>query len=235
LPWPEESLRVLAAMCKVADEFESPAKRALMRTLMVKTASHLSLYGQPRMTAHQRIRERRWDALTQGQVARILIPQTHPKQMTHRCAVQLYGLAFTNGLENTFQRDDVLDILAGCTGDVLMLDPPWPATEGYGRNYRGIDELLEGRELTLSESRFSEPNGWHHLREVFAAAEAFPLVVLALGGELSKVSAEELMGLAADCGREVTIDSFEYGLLQSRRTTKSDGKREHLLLASRPE
>jgi hypothetical protein len=231
LPWPESSLRMLAGICQHAESYHNRAKRALLRAWAIKCASHLSLYGQPRMTAHQRIRDQHWDALTPAQVARILVPQTHPREIAQRCAVQMYDAAFFSGWRHDFCRSDVLELLAGRSGDVLLLDPPWPGTEAYGRNYHGVDELLENRELPGVESRFSASDGWRHLDEVFAAAEGFGLVVLMLGGECERVNGEQLAAMGREHGRKVEILELPYRCLRSRRTAKSDRKREWVLWA----
>jgi adenine-specific DNA methylase len=85
------------------------------------------------MTAHQRIREKNWDALTDGQIARMLVPQTRPKEMALRVAKSMYGIAFQNGQRNTFERADALDLCSRAQADVAYLDPPYPDTEGYSR------------------------------------------------------------------------------------------------------
>jgi hypothetical protein len=232
LPWPENSRRMLAGICRAADSV-GPAKRDLLRALMVKVASHISIYGQPRMTAHQRIREKNWDALTDGQVERVLGPQTRPKAMGQRVAKSLYGTAFANGYANEFHRADVIDVLMaardGREVDVVYLDPPYPDTEGYGRNYVGIDSILENRELPVVESRFSEPQGWRHLSAVLEACAGVPLVVVSLGAENKHVRVEELEELVRKAGRRVEVTTLEYALLRSRATTKSARKREWLL------
>lgn len=233
LPWPENSRRLLAALCRAADRQEDPAKRALLRAFMVKVASHIAIYGQPRMTAHQRIREEKWDSLTPGQIARMVEPQTRPKEMARRVANKMYGAVAANGYVNEYRRGDVLGLVGSTTPDVLYLDPPWPAAEGYGRNYHAIDELLEGREIGFDESRFSQPLGWKHLRDVIQAAAHVPLVVLSLGGLSEHVSADELVELMRAEGRVVKVESFEYGLLRSRRTEKSDRKKEFVVIAAR--
>lgn len=503
LPWPEGSLRVLAGICRAAADTAHEEKAWLLRALMVKLASHISIYGQPRMTAHQRIRERNWDALTDGQIARMLVPQTRPRAMGVRVAKSMYGVVFSNGQENEFHRTDALDIVksvqergivpdvvycnppeapiwmadlsfkplgdvivgdevigwaiddvrAGlrgltpetsarprqwlttsrvlavgrrnapvvkvtlasgrvlrCTSDHLWLrhphpsngrvlgrrrsragdfvppavgetlcrvidptpvaplelrqlagwlggmfdgegwasyraqpviaqslaanpdicaeieracerlgievayrsrrggngsfsilggrqgyvdfvntcrpvkwrliaervlnanwrvpdeivaveddgddevismttstgnyiawgyaskncDPPYPDTEGYSRNYVGIDSILEGRELPIDESRFSRPQGWQHLRGVLDACGEVPLVVVSLGGENAHVSVEELQQLVREAGREPRATTLEYTLLRSRATSKSARKHEWIIAGTRP-
>jgi hypothetical protein len=230
LPWPEDSRKLLAAICKCADTYEDPAKRALLRMLMVKFASHVSIYGQPRMTAHQRIREKNWDALTPGQIARMLAPQTRPKEMAQRSAKAIYGVPFANGYVNEYHRGDVLATIEQAGGgDVLYLDPPYPDTEGYGRNYVGIDSILEGKEVSAKEGRFTDKQGWKELGPVLQAAKDIPLVVLSLGAESKHVGVDELTALMQEHGREVESQTLKYSLLQSRGTDKSDRKREFIL------
>lgn len=234
LPWPEDSRRLLASIAKAAESYES-VKRDLMRAWMVKFATSISIYGQPRMTAHQRIRDKNWDAMTPGQVERILGPQTRPRKMAQRAAQAINGAVFSNGQRNEAFRLDVLDFLAACTHDaqVVYLDPPYPDTEGYGRNYVGIDAILENRELEPDEGRFAAAGGWRFLSEALEACADVPLVVLSLGAEAKHVPSNDLEALMADAGRDVTIDALEYGLLRSRATAKSARKTEWLVTGTK--
>jgi hypothetical protein len=151
--------------------------------------------------------------------------------MARRVAKAMYGTAFSNGRQNVFVRGDGVDLLKLVEGaDVVYLDPPYPDTEGYSRNYVGIDSILEGRELVIEESRFSAPGGWRHLAEVLEAAADVPLVVMSLGAENVHVSVEELEQLMRDAGREVETNTIAYSLLRSRATDKSARKREWLLV-----
>lgn len=233
LPWPEDPRRLLAAICKAAETFESPAKRDLLRAWMVKFATAISIYGQPRMTAHQRIRDRNWDAMTPGQVDRILEPQTKPRKVAQQAARQINEGVFSNGHRNEMHRMDVLDFLGETKGDVLYLDPPYPDTEGYGRNYVGIDAILENRELDIDEGRFAASDGWKFLAELFEAAGDFPVVVLSLGAEVQHVQAEQLEDMMRAVGRETKTNVLDYGLLKSRATAKSDAKREYLIVGTK--
>lgn len=234
LPWPENSRQLLAGICRAASVQADPSKAALLRSLMVKLASHLSIYGQPRMTAHQRIRDQNWDALTEGQIARMLPNATKPKEMARRSAKAMYGVVFSNGQKNTFTRGDCLALLADTPADVAYLDPPYPDTEGYSRNYVGIDSILEGRELVVDESRFSQPAGWKHLADVLEASAHIPVLVLSLGAENVHVSSAELEELMLAAGRNVRTATIAYTLLRSRATAKSARKKEFLLVGTRP-
>jgi D12 class N6 adenine-specific DNA methyltransferase len=230
LPWPQNSLDALASICRAAERVDDRFKRALLRAFMVKVASHISIYGQPRMTAHQRIREKNWDALTDGQIARMLVPQTRPKEQAKRVARSLYGVAFSNGQENEYWRADCLTVIEAAKGaDVVYLDPPYPGTEGYSRNYVGIDAMLEGHELVIEESRFTQSHGWRYLKDVLDRCADVPLVVMSLGAENVHVGREQLEELMRDAGREVTAKTISYSLLRSRATDKSSRKQEWLL------
>lgn len=232
LPFPEEPRRLLAAICRAADGYES-AKRDVLRAWMVKFATSISIYGQPRMTVHQRIRDENWDALSPGMVDRILMPQTLPRKMALRAAAQMAHGIFANGHRNVMYRSDALDVLSHNHADIVYLDPPYPDTEGYGRNYVGIDAILENRELDIDEGRFASADGWKHLAPLLEACADVPLVILSLGAEIKNVSADALEALCRDAGREVTTRELDYGLLRSRATEKSNRKREWLIVAAK--
>jgi hypothetical protein len=230
LPWPNDSRDLLRSIAKFAASREAPMRQHMLRAWLVKFAARISIYGQPRMTVHQRIRDRNWDAMTPAMVDRILMAQTKPRPIAQQTARELNSGVFSNGKRNEMHRMDALEFLRGVTGDVVYIDPPYPDTEGYGRNYAGIDGILEDREVDADEGRFATPDGWMNLREVVEACEAAPLVVISLGAEVKHVDADDLAALLQSSGREVQVQSIEYGLLQSRATEKSSRKREHMLL-----
>jgi hypothetical protein len=233
LPWPDDSRFLLAAIAKGAESFEQPMKRHIARAWLVKFATAISIYGQPRMTVHERIRNKNWDALSPGMVDRILEPQTQPRRMATAAARQINEAVFSNGERNFMCRHDALDFLQANLGDVVYLDPPYPDTEGYGRNYVGIDAILENRELDIDEGRFAAADGWRYLDDIIAAADRAPLVVLSLGAEVKHVGLDDLKGIFENNGRYVEATELDYGLLRSRATAKSDGKREYLIVGAK--
>ncbi len=72
---------------------------------------------------------------------------------------------------------DAVDFLASAEGDIAYFDPPYPGTTSYEKEYRALDILLEGRELT--PSRFSSQV--EALTELFGAAEQIPVWLISFG------------------------------------------------------
>jgi hypothetical protein len=143
LPFQADARRLLVAMTAEAERYESPAKRALMRTLVVKSTVRIAMWGQLKSEGNRRIAERRYDRLTAGQATWLKTATRPRRQILNEHRLLERGI-FANGEENRMARGDVLDFLAGAEGDVAYLDPPYPGTVTYEDEYLGIDELLAG-------------------------------------------------------------------------------------------
>ena len=84
---------------------------------------------------------------------------------------------------------DAVDFLNRTEGDIVYLDPPYPGTTAYEKEYRALDVLLEGRELP--PSRFSSHT--EALRGLFQAASHIPVWLVSLGN--AALELEELLDL----------------------------------------
>ena len=116
-------------------------------------------------------------------------------------------------------RSDALSLIASMDADVLYLDPPYPGTTGYEREYGVLDDLLGD-----TPAAAAAPD----LDELLAAAAHIPLALISFGGptltlpELSACVSRHrpvLQALAvphvhlASIARRNQNDSFEYIVL----------------------
>jgi D12 class N6 adenine-specific DNA methyltransferase len=229
LPFQHDARELLVAMTAEAERYASPAKRALMRTLVVKAAVRIAMWGQLKSEGNRRIAERRYDRLTAGQATWVKTATRPRKQVLNELRLLDRGV-FANGHRNTMSRGDVIDFLERTDGDVAYLDPPYPGTVAYEDEYVGIDELLLGREVTPDRSRFSARDGWRFLGDVFDAAERVPCWVLSLGNE--EVTAEEVAELMRQRGREVEGRQVRYAHLLSQASDEKLARNEELILVA---
>ena len=117
-------------------------------------------------------------------------------------------------------KSDALSLIASSDADVLYLDPPYPDTTGYEREYGVLDDLLGD----TPDAEAAAPD----LDELLAAAAHIPLALISFGGptltlpELSACVSRHrpvLQALAvphvhlASIARRNQNDSFEYIVL----------------------
>ena len=232
LPWPDKARALLAQCAKVAESYEDPTKKYLMRALLIKVATRIAMWGEVDSSGGLRIREERWDEIPASQSGRNLEPFVQPKRELVNCARAMRNGVFGNGQVNTMSCEDVLAFIARTEGDVAYLDPPYPGTKTYERTYWTLDSIMENRELRQTTSRFSKTDGWKFLGDVFDAAEHIPVWVLSLGNE--SVDEEPLIELMKARRRKVEAEVLEYAHLQSKATAaKTEGNKEFIITAAK--
>jgi hypothetical protein len=232
LPWPDGARELLAQIAKAAGEFQSPAKAALMRALMLKTATRLSMWGQVRSLGVSHARQGEWDAMTRTQIDRVPALTRPRKMMLLALAAMEQGI-FPNGHENAMFNLDVLALFDALpeAPDVLYLDPPYPETETYERNYWALDGILQNEAPPTGPSRFSRAGGWRHMGDIFDSAGEIPAWVTSVGGK--GVEVEELAELMRERGRQVQTHAIRYGHITSKENDETKAtSHEYILVAT---
>lgn len=236
LPWPDGARELLAQIAKAANSYEDEAKRSLMRALMLKTATRLSMWGQVRSLGVSHARQGEWDAMTKTQIDRVPA-LTRPRAMMLKALKVMEQGVFANGQQNVMLGYDALEVFAAIrasdlpSADVLYLDPPYPETETYERNYWALDGILANAAPPTDPSRFSRAGGWRHLGAIFDEAEEVPLWVISVGGK--GVDPEELADMARERGRRVEQHAIRYGHITSKENEKTKAtSHEYILCAT---
>lgn len=231
LPWPDGARELLAQIAKSALTYSDPATCALMQTLMLKTATRLSMWGQVRSEGVSHARKGEWDAMSKTQIDRVPA-LTRPRAMMLRALEAMRPGVFPNGYDNRMSKLDVLDLFGALpeTPDVLYLDPPYPETETYERNYWALDGILENVTPPTGPSRFSRAGGWRHLGEVFDAATGTPVWVTSVGG--AGVEIEELAELMRERGRRVQTHAIRYGHITSKENDQTKATSQEFILVA---
>ena len=122
---------------------------------------------------------------------------------------------------------DALAFLKSVKGDVVYLDPPYPGTTSYEREYAVLDDLLEGE--TRPASEFSRSAG--SLPELFAACRGIPVWLISLNN--AALELEELLDLVRQHRPNVRAIEVPYrhlGSIASKK--KNETNREYIVLAT---
>lgn len=129
--------------------------------------------------------------------------------------------------EGEVHQRDAFEFLSHVEGDIVYLDPPYPGTTSYEKEYAVLDCLLEGRTYNTSAFSRSVPP----LDDLFQACSRIPIWLVSLGN--ASTPKEELI---ERIGRHRTIRrvlEVPYRHLQSIASEeKNEGNREYLFLAT---
>jgi adenine-specific DNA-methyltransferase len=129
--------------------------------------------------------------------------------------------------EGRAYQQDALTFLRDTQGDVVYLDPPYPGTTSYEKEYAALDDLLEG--TTRPVSGYSRSADL--LNDLFAACRHIPVWLISLNN--SALSLGELEGLVRRHRSSVRDLEVPYCHLESLASEKkNEGNREHIVLAT---
>ena len=224
-----EAARFLDNGFAVADGIEHPAKRDLLRLLLVKYIFSLRPHAQFRApNAFSRpFAEGRWDDIKATYSNAISANAEHPLPALRRLA-RTINEGVMRGAQRcrTLQMEALGTIRAGEGAEILYLDPPYPGTLAYEQEYRILDELLGDVHDT---SDFSGGDGLSVLADLLAHCHGYPLWVISYGNAVSSL---EEVTTAVRRFRPVRAVEIAYEHLASTASQeKREKNREFLLLA----
>ncbi len=128
-------------------------------------------------------------------------------------------------------RASVLEALPTIRADVAYFDPPYPGVMSYEKEYRVIDEILEG--ASRPTSPFTAKDGASMLDTLFERATHIPIWILSLGNAV--VGVEELEAKMATHGRQTKAIALKYQHLPAVATAeKKRENREFLVVGWDP-
>jgi hypothetical protein len=133
--------------------------------------------------------------------------------------------------EGRVHKVSVLEMLPKIQADVAYFDPPYPGVMSYEKEYRIIDEILEGSSRPTSP--FTAKDGASLLDSLFEKATHIPVWLLSLGNAV--VSIEELEAKMAKHGRQTKAIALKYQHLPAVATAeKKRTNREFLVVGWDP-
>jgi adenine-specific DNA-methyltransferase len=218
--------RFLDAAFETADQTGDIAKAALLRLLAVRVALLSHPMSQVRPGTAHRASTGEWESITES----CLYHYTEAFRLT--TPAKLWDLAqqVNAGVfqgEAKVMKADILEALPTIQADVAYFDPPYPGVMSYEKEYRVIDQLLEG--ATRPTSPFTAKTGASMLDTLFERATHIPLWILSLGNEV--VTIEELESKMTKLGRQTKAIAIKYQHLPAVATEeKKRDNREFLVV-----
>ena len=226
-----EQARFIDSALAVAATTEDPAKANLIRLLAMRTALLCHAYSQVRKGTIHRVTTGEFESITESAVYHYVdgLRLATPKKLWELAQEINTGVFEGRG---TVMKADVVKALPSIGADVAYFDPPYPGVMSYEREYKVIDEILEG--ASRKTSPFTAKDGANMLDGLFERAVHIPIWILSLGNAV--VSVEELEGKMVKHGRRVKAIALKYQHLPAVATDeKKATNKEFIVVGVDPE
>lgn len=207
-----------------------PAKSALLKMLAIRVALLLHPMSQVRKGTIHRMSTGEFEAITDSCVHHYVegLRLTRPDRLWD-LAQQINAGVFQG--EGKVIQGSVFDVLPTIAADIAYFDPPYPGVMSYEKEYRVIDEILEG--TTRPTSPFTARDGATMIDGLFERAPHIPIWLLSLGNAV--VTLGELEEKMRRLGRETRAIEIKYQHLASVATAeKKAANREFLVIGWDP-
>ncbi|MFH1892554.1 MAG: DNA adenine methylase [Candidatus Zixiibacteriota bacterium] len=197
--------RLLDRILTMADNARDVAKSALLRLLAIRVALLAHSMSSVRPGTIHRVTTGEFEAITPSCVHDYIdgLRLWRPDRLW-RLAEQINGGVFQGEAE--VMKVDIVETLPTINADVAYFDPPYPGVASYEKEYKIIDEILEGSSLPISP--FSAKGGASMLDLLFERSKHIPIWILSLGN--AEVTLEDLEQQMRRHGREVQATAVHY-------------------------
>jgi hypothetical protein len=223
--------RFLDRALEVAAQTPDPAKAALYRLLAIRVALLAHPMSQVRSGTIHRLQTGEYESITES----CLYHYVDGLRLTRPAKLWELAQAINAGVfqgEGVVLKRSVLEALPEIHADVAYFDPPYPGVMSYEKEYRVIDEILEG--VSRPTSPFTAKDGAGMLDALFERATHIPVWVLSLGNAV--VGIEELEAKMTRLGRTTRATEIRYQHLPAVATAeKKAANREFLVVGWDPE
>ncbi|MBD3337210.1 MAG: hypothetical protein GF355_16985 [Candidatus Eisenbacteria bacterium] len=222
--------RLLDRALTMARETGDVAKGALLRLLAIRVAMLAHPMSQVRGGTIHRVVSGEYESISPACVRHYVdAPRLTRPERLWELARQINAGVFTGHAE--VRRADVVESLPEIAADIAYFDPPYPGVMSYEREYKVIDEILEGQSRPTSP--FTAKDGASMLDGLFERAAHIPLWLLSLGNAV--VTIAELGAKMARHGRETKAIALRYQHLPAVSTQeKKRENREFLVVGWDP-
>ena len=212
--------RFIDSALRVAGETPDPAKANLIRLLALRFVLLSHAYGQVRKGTIHRVSTGEFESITESAVYHYVDAlRLHTPGKLLDLAQQI-NVGVFEGRASVLKRS-VLEALPDIEADVAYFDPPYPGVMSYEKEYKVIDEILEGHSRPTSP--FTAKDGANMIDGLLERAIHIPIWVLSLGNAV--VGVEELEAKMAKHGRRVKSIALAYQHLPAVATEQK--KREN--------
>jgi len=200
-----EQARFIDAALGAASRTDDPAKANLIRLLAMRMALLCHAYSQVRKGTIHRVTTGEFESITESAVYHYVdgLRLATPKKLWELACEINAGVFEGRG---TVMKRSVLEALPEIEADVAYFDPPYPGVMSYEREYKVIDEILEG--ASRKTSPFTAKDGANMLDGLFERAVHIPIWILSLGNAV--VSVEELEAKMVKHGRRTKAIALRY-------------------------
>ena len=217
--------RFLDRALAIAAATEDPAKAALIRMLAIRLAMLEHPMSQVRKGTIHRVTSGQYESITESCVHHYV----EGLRLTRfgkvwELAQQINAGVFVG--EGRVIQKSIFDVLPEIQADVAYLDPPYPGVMSYEREYRIIDEILEGS--TRPTSPFTAKDGAAMIDGLFERAMHIPVWLLSLGNAVATLS--ELEEKMRRCGRATRAIEIKHQHLASVATEEKKEKNREFLV-----
>ena len=209
---------------------EDPAKAALLRMLAVRIGLLEHPMSQVRKGTIHRVTTGEYEAITSSCVHHYVDGFRLTRlERVWQLAEQINAGVFQG--DGRVLQGSVLELLPTIDAAVAYFDPPYPGVMSYEKEYRVIDEILEGQ--TRPTSPFTAKDGAAMIDGLFERAQHIPVWLLSLGNAVATL--DELEGKMTKLGRVTKAIEIKYTHLPSIATQeKNEGNREFLVVGWDP-
>ena len=182
-----------------------PAKAALLRMLAIRVAMLEHPMSQVRKGTIHRVAVGEYESITESCVHHYVegLRLTRLERVWD-LAQQINAGVFQG--EGKVIRASVFDVLPEVQADVAYFDPPYPGVMSYEREYKIIDEILEG--TSRPRSPFTAKDGAAMIDGLLERGRHIPIWLLSLGNEV--VTLSELEEKMRCLGRQTRAIEIKY-------------------------
>jgi adenine-specific DNA methylase len=222
----KQQARFIDRALRTASETLDPAKAALYRLLAIRVALLAHPMSQVRKGTIHRLETGEIESITESCLYHYVdgLRLTRPDRLWE--IAQAINAGVFQGEGQVLKRS-VLEALPEIEAGVAYFDPPYPGVMSYEKEYKIIDEVLEGRSRPTSP--FTAKDGASVLDQLFESAKHIPVWVLSLGNEV--VSIEDLEAKMTRLGRKTRALEIAYQHLPAVATEeKKRMNREFLVM-----
>ena len=217
--------RFIDTALRVASQTADPSKAALIRLLAMRMALLCHAYSQVRKGTIHRVTTGDFESITESAVYHYIdgLRLATPAKLWE--LAQQINVGVFEGRGRVIKQN-VLEVLPDLRADIAYFDPPYPGVMSYEREYKVIDEILEG--VSRPTSPFTAKTGASMLDGLFERAAHIPIWLLSLGNAV--VGPEELEAKMVRHGRKTKAIVLKYQHLPAVATEEKKATNRELLV-----
>jgi len=220
-----EQGQLLDNILSIASNTKDEAKAALFKLLAIRVSLLAHPMSQVRKGTIHRLETGEYENITESCLHHYVDgwKLTKPKKLWD-LAKQINTGVFQG--EGRVIKRSVIDVLPDIDADVAYFDPPYPGVMSYEKEYKIIDEILEGSSRPTSP--FTAKDGANMIDRIFERAMHIPIWLLSLGNAV--VTIDELEEKMSCLGRTTHSIEIKYRHLGAVATQEKNKKNREFLV-----